>query len=89
MTDIWLTGSDSDQVLTRVMGRYLTMVSQLPTGYPNAVMPDPLAIQIGSSVSFGYGTCRPRRYVGHRPGMISVIINGVQDPAPNTRQAMN
>ena len=52
-TDIWLTGEDSSQVInTGWMGRYLNQLyPNFPTDYPNAVMPDPLAIQIGSVVS--------------------------------------
>ncbi len=51
-TDIWLTGSDSNQILTTGwLGRYLNLeYSGYPTGYPSASMPDPLAIQIGSVV---------------------------------------
>jgi uncharacterized protein (DUF1501 family) len=52
-TDIWLTASDSNQYLdTGWLGRYLdNEYPGFPMGYPNASMPDPLAIQIGSSVS--------------------------------------
>jgi uncharacterized protein (DUF1501 family) len=52
-TDIWLSGSEYDQYLmTGTLGRYLSEeFNNYPTGYPNATMPDPLAIQIGSSVS--------------------------------------
>jgi len=52
-TDIWLTGSDSSQILTTGwMGRYLdSEFPAYPTGYPTTAMPDPLAIQIGSVVS--------------------------------------
>ena len=52
-TDIWLTGADSDQYLTTGWtGRFLsTSYENFPIGYPNATMPDPLAIQIGSVIS--------------------------------------
>ena len=52
-TDIWLTGSASNQYLnTGWLGRYLSETySGFPTGYPNTAMPDPLAIQIGTGVS--------------------------------------
>ncbi|MBC8145054.1 MAG: hypothetical protein H7X80_05670, partial [bacterium] len=53
-TDIWLTASDSEDetVATGWMGRYLdSEFPGYPTAYPNASMPDPLAIQIGSSLS--------------------------------------
>lgn len=52
-TDIWLTGSDSDEVLTSGwIGRYLAEEwPNYPEGFPNDDMEDPLAIQIGSLVS--------------------------------------
>ncbi|MEO7486348.1 MAG: hypothetical protein ABIU77_04580, partial [Ferruginibacter sp.] len=54
-TDIWLTGEESNQVLnTGWMGRYLNnQYPDFPDHYPNNIMPDPLAIQIGSVVSAG------------------------------------
>ena len=66
-TDIWLTASDSGQVLsTGWMGRYLSdEYPGFPAGYPTAEMPDPPAIQIGSVISTGL--------VGHGgPGGIAV-----------------
>ena len=52
-TDIWLTGADAGQILsTGWAGRYLDeLYPQFPQNYPNADMPDPLAIQVGSLVS--------------------------------------
>jgi uncharacterized protein (DUF1501 family) len=52
-TDIWLTGSASNTTLnTGWLGRYLdTDYPDFPTGYPNAITPDPLAIQVGYVVS--------------------------------------
>jgi uncharacterized protein (DUF1501 family) len=52
-TDIWLTASDSDQLLTTGWaGRYLSNeYVNYPNGYPNSTMPDPLAIQVGSLLS--------------------------------------
>ena len=52
-TDIWLTGSDSNQVLpTGWVGRFLDQeYAGYPVGYPNTQAPDPLALQIGSVVS--------------------------------------
>lgn len=54
-TDIWLSASDAEQVIsTGWMGRYLEhSFPGFPTGYPNANMPDPLAIQIGTVISPG------------------------------------
>jgi len=52
-TDIWLTGADTGQILpTGWAGRYLDKeYPDFPRNYPNASMPDPLAIQVGSLVS--------------------------------------
>jgi uncharacterized protein (DUF1501 family) len=49
-TDIWMSGSDSDQYLnTGWAGRFLSNENPgYPDGYPNTDSPDPLAIQIGS-----------------------------------------
>lgn len=51
-TDIWFTGSDSNQVLeSGVLGRYLdTRFPGFPSGYPNEDQPHPPAIQIGSTL---------------------------------------
>jgi uncharacterized protein (DUF1501 family) len=48
-TDIWTSASDSNEYLnTGWMGRYLNYeYPNFPYNYPNQVMPDPLAIQIG------------------------------------------
>ena len=86
-TDIWLTGADSDQYLsTGWTGRFLSSTySNFPIGYPNATMPDPLAIQIGSVLS--------PVFMG--PGGFTAmavptdtdfynLINGIADPAPDT-----
>jgi uncharacterized protein (DUF1501 family) len=53
-TDIWMSGDSSNNRLTRVktgwMGRYLeNEYPGYPDAYPNADMPDPLAIQISST----------------------------------------
>ncbi len=84
-TDIWLTASDSNQVLNNGwVGRYMNEeYPSYPVGYPNAVMPDPLAIQIGSfispafqgpSVNMGMAISDPVNFYN--------LINGIQDPAP-------
>ncbi len=53
--DIFTSGSDANVVLdTGWVGRYLEYAyPNFPSAYPNATMPDPLSIQIGSSVSRG------------------------------------
>lgn len=52
-TDIWMSGSDSDEVVpSGWLGRYLGEEwPNYPNGFPNDDMEDPLAIQIGSVVS--------------------------------------
>lgn len=86
-TDIWLTGSASNQYLdTGWLGRYLNETyAGFPTGFPNATMPDPLAIQIGSGVS---PVCQgPKAGMGMAISDINNfynIVNGTVEPAPNT-----
>ncbi len=86
-TDIWLTGSDSNQTLNSGwMGRYLNEeYPNYPVDYPNAIMPDPLAIQIGSVISPGF--MGPGLNMGMaiaNPSSFYSLVNGIQDPAPNT-----
>jgi uncharacterized protein (DUF1501 family) len=54
-TDILTTGSNSDETLTTGwLGRYLeNAFTGFPDDYPNATMPDPLAIRVGSSLPLG------------------------------------
>jgi uncharacterized protein (DUF1501 family) len=54
-TDIFSTGSNSNVVETSGwLGRYLEQAYPgFPENYPNATMPDPLAIRIGSSLPLG------------------------------------
>lgn len=85
--DIWLTGADANQYLnTGWTGRFLgETFTNFPNGYPNEVMPDPLAIQIGSVLS----------PVFMAPGGFTAmavpsdtefynLINGITEAAPNT-----
>jgi uncharacterized protein (DUF1501 family) len=86
-TDIWTSASDSNQTLnTGWAGRYLgTEYANFPIGYPNTTMPDPLAVQIGSSVSpvfmgpvvnMGMAISNPQSFYN--------IVNNVQDPPAAT-----
>lgn len=54
-TDIWMSGADSTDILNSgVQGRYLAYeYPNYPVGFPNTVMPDPLAIRIGGNVPLG------------------------------------
>jgi uncharacterized protein (DUF1501 family) len=86
-TDIWFTASDSNQYLeTGWAGRYLDETFPgFPGGYPNADMPDPLAIQIGSNVSnIMQG---PNVNMGMAIADIDSfynLVNNTVTPAPNT-----
>lgn len=87
-TDIWLTGSDYDQIVTTGwMGRWLDQeFPGYPNGYPNASMPDPLAIQIGSSLSTGLeGPMANMGMSFTNPTSFYNIVNGTADPVPNSR----
>ena len=71
-SDIWMSGSDTNQVLsTGWMGRYLNIdYPDYPSSYPNAVMPDPLSLELGYSNSL--------LFQGPMANM-SVVINGERD----------
>ena len=86
-TDIWLTGSDSDQYLNtgwigRVLGQTYT---NYPVGYPNATMPDPLAIQIGPVLSpiFMSAGGNTAMAVPTDTDFYN-LINGITAPEPDT-----
>jgi uncharacterized protein (DUF1501 family) len=86
-TDIWLTGADSNQYLTTGWtGRFLsTTYENFPVGYPNASMPDPLAIQIGSMISTVF--MGPGGFTAMAaPTDLDFygLINATTDPAPNS-----
>ena len=85
-TDIWMSGSASEEVVnTGWAGRYLnTEYPNYPEGYPNATMPDPLAIQIGSITSLTLQG--PAMNMGMSitdPTSFYNLINSIIDPAPN------
>lgn len=86
-TDIWLTASDSTQYLnTGWLGRYLDdEYPGYPTGYPNATMPDPLAIQIGAGIStmLQGATINAGMAISDINSFYN-IVNSTVDPAPNT-----
>ncbi|MES2850290.1 MAG: DUF1501 domain-containing protein [Bacteroidota bacterium] len=84
-TDIWMTGSDSEEILTSGWGgRYLEYeFDAFPNGYPNSGMPDPLAIQIGSSASLALqGSSVNMGMSISDPTNFYNFLNGVEDPLP-------
>lgn len=83
-TDIWLSASDSDEYLqTGWVGRYLdTEFPGFPTGYPNSVMPDPLAISIGANTPLLFQG--PGAQMGMTAGsnIFDPWNTGLNDPPP-------
>jgi len=86
-TDIWMSASDSRQILsTGWLGRYLDeWYPGFPSGYPNASMPDPLAIQIGSITSMALqGPAQPMGMSISNPSSFYSFVNNQVDPAPDS-----
>ena len=86
-TDIWMSAADSTQVLTSGWGgRYLNYeYPNFPNGYPTSSMPDPLGIQIGSVTSLTFqGPAVNMGMSISNPTSFYNLLNGVEDPAPNT-----
>ncbi len=86
-TDIWMSASASDEVLiSGWAGRYLNYeFPNFPVGYPNSDMPDPLGIQIGSTTSLTFqGPSVSTGMSISNPTSFYNLLNGVEDPAPNT-----
>lgn len=86
-TDIWQSASDSNvEIETGWGGRYLgAEFPNFPIGFPNTVMPDPLAIQIGSFLSPAFqGPTLNMGMAISDPVNFYNLINGIQSPAPNT-----
>ncbi len=86
-TDIWTSASDSNQVLTTGwIGRYLDIdFPGFPNGYPNAVMPDPLAIQLGMNLPLMFqGPAANMVMTVNSPSIFDNWATGNPDPIPNT-----
>lgn len=85
-TDIWFTGSGSNTTLdSGWLGRALDIkYPNFPANYPTAEMPDPLAIQIGSTLPFILqGENINMGYSVTDPSALLNVINAITDPAPN------
>ena len=86
-TDIWMSAANSNQeVPTGWAGRYLDYeYANFPTGYPNVTMPDPLAIQIGSTTSLMLqGPVANMGMSITNPTSFYNLVSGTTDPVPNT-----
>ena len=86
-TDIWFTATDSDKSSqTGWLGRALDKkYPNFPVGYPTAEMPDPLAIQIGSTLPFSLqGPTINLAYSVPDPNDLLNVINETTDPTPNS-----
>jgi uncharacterized protein (DUF1501 family) len=86
-TDIWITGENNGQSLnTGWAGRYLNYeYPNFPTGYPNTTVPDPLAIEIGTSLSPVFqGPSAAMAMAVTDPSSIYNLANGIQSSAPAT-----
>jgi uncharacterized protein (DUF1501 family) len=86
-TDVWLEGADEDQYLTTGwVGRFLSgTYANFPAGYPNADMPDPLGIQIGSVVSPVFqATVGSTGMAVPSDTEFYNLINGITEPEPDT-----
>lgn len=87
-TDIWMSGSDSNQSLsTGWIGRYLNYeYPNFPVGYPNTKMPDPLAIRMSNAG--GLSTQMPGFNLGYAlntPNSALDLSNYIfQDPTTST-----
>ncbi len=87
-TDIWMTASNSNQeIYTGWAGRYLNYeYPNFPNNYPNADVPDPLAIQIGSIASLtSQGPALNMAMSITSATNFYQLINGTSDPAPATK----
>ncbi|MCB0786289.1 MAG: DUF1501 domain-containing protein [Flavobacteriales bacterium] len=81
-TDIYETGADFNEILeSGWIGRYLgNEYPNYPVGFPNAVMPDPLAIRIGGPVGVS---------LQHMGVNMGVAINNTTDPLDLTGNIYN
>ena len=86
-TDIWMTGADSDEVLTTGwMGRYMNYeYPNFPIGYPNEDVPDPLSIEFGGLLSLTFqGPTTGMGMAISSPDDFYNLVRGLQTPSPNT-----
>jgi uncharacterized protein (DUF1501 family) len=87
--DIFTSGSDSNQVIeSGWLGRYLEYVfPNYPQAYPNALMPDPLAVQIGSSITrglMGYDVSTAQLVPSSYNGSLTQLLSYQNTTTPST-----
>ncbi len=85
-TDIWSTASDSHEFLSNGwLGRYLDgEYAGYPNGYPTTDMPDPLAVQFGSSSTLSLlGPSSNMGYTISDPNSFVNNTSSTQDIVPN------
>ncbi len=86
-TDIWMSGSDSDQIVTNGWtGRYLDReYPDYPIDYPNENAPDPLAIEIGYGQSLLFqGPVGNMGMVIRDPEYFYELIENEESTVPDT-----
>lgn len=86
-TDIWMTAADPDEILSSGwMGRYLNQeYPNFPIDYPNDIMPDPLAIQIGYNLSLAFqGPASAMGMVVGDPNWFYSLVDDVEEQAQDT-----
>lgn len=89
-TDVWFMGGGyNDYYKSGWAGRYLDSVyPNYPASYPNNDMPDPLGLEIGSSVSLGFhsGKGVPTAISVDDPDQFYDLITGVGGKVPDAVQ---
>ncbi len=86
-TDIWMSGSDSDELVTSGWtGRYLNQkFPGYPDGYPNTSFPDPMAIEIGyGSTMLFQGPDAAMSMVLKDPTDFYSLIKNADEEVPDT-----
>lgn len=87
-TDIWMSGSDSNELLlSGWAGRYLNYeYPNYPQDYPNAEMPDPLAVELGYSGSLLFqGPAANMGMVISDPTWFYRLLENREEEAPDTK----
>lgn len=91
--DIWMMGGDYDEYKTSGwMGRYLDHIfPDYPAAYPTAEMPDPLGLEVGSTVSLGFHREEgiPAALANSDPANFNALISGLGSGAPTNIPANN